>query len=75
MEEASEEEKQRIKREIIGSETKITYNDGERVRALRGIFKGMDDNFVYLQRDHGNVMIAKKTVAVMIHQTPNKESM
>ena len=45
------------------SEKKITYQEGDTVRVLRGIIDNKDDPFfIYIKRRDGNVQINKKYI-------------
>lgn len=44
------------------NESKIVYQDGEKISVLRGIIVGEDDFFLHLERNDGNYRIAKKVI-------------
>ena len=43
-------------------EDKITYQDGEVTRAIRGIITQEDEFFIYLTRRQGDIRINKKSI-------------
>jgi len=48
--------------ELIGHEVKIVYQEQSSVRVLRGVLHQLDEQFAYLGRDSGDIMISTKTI-------------
>lgn len=43
-------------------ESKIVFNDGDRIRCIRGIIIKEDEHFIYIRRRNGNLALNKSTI-------------
>lgn len=44
------------------NESKIVYQDGEKISVLKGVIVKEDDLFIHLERNDGEYRIAKRTI-------------
>lgn len=51
-----------MENDLIGHEVKIVYEEDCCIRVLRGILQRLDNQFAYLERMGGDMMISTKTI-------------